>query len=220
MFVGHFALGFAAKRATPRVSIAVLFVAAQFADLLWPVLLALGIERVAIEPGITRVTPLNFISYPYSHSLLFLIIWGLALGLIYQRITGNKGTLLMISALVVSHWVLDFVTHRPDMPLYPGSETFGLGLWSSLPVTLLVELTMFAVGVWMYAQATRARDLVGRWAFITLVGFLIVAYLGNLFGAPPPSVSAIYILGSIGGAVLLLWAWWVDKHRQAVEIGP
>lgn len=215
MFVGHFALGFAAKRITPRVSLAMLCAAAQLADLLWPVLVALGIEHVAIEPGITRVTPLNFISYPYSHSLLFLLIWGVALGVVYQRATGKQGSLLVISALVVSHWVLDFVTHRPDMPLYPGSGKFGLGLWNSLPGTLLVELLMFAAGVWIYARATRARDRLGSWVLIALVGFLAISFLGNLFSAPPPSVTAIALVGMIGGTVLLLWAWWLDRHRTA-----
>jgi hypothetical protein len=215
MFIGHFALGFAAKKATPEVSLAWLFVAAQFADLLWPILLALGLERVAIEPGITRVTPLNFISYPYSHSLIMLIVWGVGLGLAYRLITNRGNAVLVLAALTVSHWLLDVVMHRPDLPLYPGSERFGLGLWNSVGGTLAIELPMFAAGVWIYARSTRARDGIGRWGFLALVAFLTVVYLSNLFGPPPPSVTAIAIVGAIGGAVLVLWAWWVDEHRRS-----
>src|SRR5438552_173444 len=133
MFIGHFALGFAGKRAAPRISLAVLFIAVQWADLLWPVLLAAGLEQVRIDPGNTAVTPLDFVSYPYSHSLAMLVLWGVVLGLIYRISTGTNGSAVAVLALlVVSHWVLDFLTHRPDMPLYPGGPTFGLGLWNSM----------------------------------------------------------------------------------------
>jgi hypothetical protein len=217
MFIGHFALGLAAKRYTPRVSLAILFLAAQLADLLWPILVSLGIEQVAIEPGITRVTPLNFISYPYSHSLLLLVVWGVVLALWHRQLTGDRTAAAVLGALVVSHWVLDFATHRPDMPLYPGSARLGLGLWNSLAGTLAVEVPMFAVGVWIYARATRPRDAIGRWAFGSLVVFLGIVYVGNLFGPPPPSVNAIAAAGAIGGAVLLAWAWWIDRHRVAAR---
>jgi hypothetical protein len=213
MFIGHFALGFAAKRVTPRVSLAVLFVAAQFADLLWPLLLALGFEQVAIEPGNTAVTPLNFISYPYSHSLLFLIAWGLLFAFAYERMSGTRGAFLALSALVLSHWILDFATHGPDMPLYPGGARFGLGLWKSLPLTVAVEVPMYAVGVWIYARTTRPKDAIGRWAFWALVAFLLISYFGNLMGPPPPSVPAIYLLGMAGFVILVAWCWWVDRHR-------
>jgi membrane-bound metal-dependent hydrolase YbcI (DUF457 family) len=217
VFIGHFALGFAAKRAVPRVSLATLFLAAQLADLLWPVLVALGVEQVAIEPGVTRVTPLNFISYPYSHSLATLALWGLGLAVLHRLGTNNRQAAPWLAVLVVSHWVLDYLTHRPDMPLYPGSpQRLGLGLWNSLPATLAVEIPLFAAGVWIYARATRPTDAIGRWAFPTLVAFLAIIYVGNLFG-PPPSVRAIAIAGAIGGAVLLLWAAWVDRHRVATR---
>ena len=158
MFLGHLALGLAAKRVTPRVSLAVLFAAAQLADLLWPVLLAVGLEQVRIDPGNTAFTPLDFVSYPYSHSLLLLVVWGITFGWLYRLVTGDGRAFLVIAALVVSHWVLDFVTHRPDMPLYPGGPKLGLGLWNSVPGTMAVELTMYAAGLWVYFRATRARD--------------------------------------------------------------
>jgi hypothetical protein len=210
VFVGHFALGFAAKRAAPRISLAVLFAAAQFADLLWPVLVALGVEQVRIDPGNTAFTPLDFISYPYSHSLAALIVWGI----VFAAVVGLSRTSQIVALLVVSHWVLDWITHRPDMPIYPGSARYGLGLWNSVPATITIELAMFAIGVWIYAASTRARDAVGRWAFAAFVAFLVVVYLANAFGSPPPSVTAIWSLAIVGGAILIAWSWWMDRHRS------
>ncbi len=218
MFIGHFALGFAAKRVVPRVSLAMLFLAAQFADILWPVFLFTGFEQVAIEPGNTAVTPLNFISYPYSHSLLTMIAWGLILAFAYEKVTHTRGAFLVLAALVVSHWLLDFVTHRADMPLYPGSARVGLGMWKSVPLTAAVESVLYAAGVWIYARTTRPKDAIGQWGFWALVLFLALVYVGNLMGPPPPSVAAIYILGVIGSLILLAWSWWVDNHRIATGI--
>jgi membrane-bound metal-dependent hydrolase YbcI (DUF457 family) len=216
MFIGHFALGFAAKRAAPRLSLATLFAAAQLADILWPFLVALGIEQVRIQPGITAFTPLDFVSYPYSHSLLFLLIWGALFAALCARSTRDRRAWLVVAALVVSHWVLDWITHRPDMPLYPGSATFGLGLWNSVPATVTVEILMFVAGLWIYVRATRARDAIGRRALSALVGFLLVIYMANGIGPPPPSVTAIVIAGIAGAAVLVAWAWWIDRHRLPV----
>ena len=208
MFVGHFALGFAGKRAAPRVPLFILFLAAQLADTLWPVLIALGVERVRIEQNSNPFLVLNFVSYPYSHSLLLLAVWGAALAAIY------RGSALVVFALVISHWFLDWVTHRPDMPLYPGGPTFGLGLWNSVAATLSIELVMFAAGVWIYARATRARDAVGRWAFVGLVALLLLFYLSSLGGTAPPSVAALATVALVGAAIILVLAWWVDRHRS------
>ena len=216
MFIGHLALGFAAKRVTPQISLAGLFVAAQLADLLWPVFLAFGIEHVRIDPGNTAVTPLDFVSYPYSHSLLLLLVWGAALGQLYSRITDNGRVFFIISTLVISHWFLDFLTHRPDMPLYPGGPKFGVGLWNSVAGTLIVELAMYVVGLWVYMTTTRPRDRIGRWAFVGLAGFLGALYLVNLTAPPPPSVRALYLTALIGAGPLTLWSWWADHHRVCV----
>src|SRR5262245_6260545 len=169
MFIGHFAVAYAAKRWVPRLSLAVLVAAALFADLLWPVLVAFGIEQVRIVPGYTAATPLEFISYPYSHSLLTLIILGAGLG--WATAAGSAYVFAAVLALVVSHWVLDVVTHVPDMPLYPGGPKFGLGLWNSVSATVAVEVAMFAVGVWIYVKATAPRDRIGTWAFVGVTGF-------------------------------------------------
>ena len=213
MFVGHLALGLAAKRVSPRVSLAVLFSAAQLADILWPVFIAIGVEQVRIAPGITAFTPLDFVSYPYSHSLVFLIGWGVAFGVLYRRMTGDRVALAVIAALVVSHWVLDFVTHRPDMPIYPGSSKLGLGLWNSIPGTLIVELVLYGAGLWVYLRATEARDRIGRWGFLALAVFLVVVYVAFI-GLAPPSITGLYISALAGIILLTVWSWWADRHRM------
>jgi hypothetical protein len=212
MFIGHFALGLAAKRAAPGVSLGLLFLAAQFADTLWPLLVAAGLEHVRIDPGNTAFTPLDFVSYPYSHSLVMLVVWGALLGWISRHT--DRRAFGVIAALVVSHWFLDFVTHRPDMPLYPGGAKFGLGLWNSIPLTMLVEVPMFAAGVWIYLGATRARDAIGRWGLAALAVLLLLIYLANPASPPPPSVSAVSILAIAGTVLFTAWAWWADRHRQ------
>src|SRR4029078_3988156 len=176
----HFGLGFAAKRAAPGVSLAILFLAAQFADTLWPFLVAAGVEQVRIDPGHTAVTPLDFVSYPWSHSLLMLAVWGVLLGWMFRAV--DRRAFAVISALVVSHWVLDFVTHVPDMPLYPGGPKLGLGLWNFVPATMAIELAMYGAGLWVYGGATRARGKTGHWAFLSFAVFLTIAYFASAFG--------------------------------------
>ena len=215
MFIGHFALGFAAKRAAPRTSLAILFAAAQLADLLWPIFVAIGIEQVRIDPGNTAFTPLDFVSYPYSHSLAVLVVWGIVFGAIVVRLKADTTkTGVVVVLLVVSHWVLDWITHRPDMPLYPGGPRFGLGLWNSVPATLVVETALFAMCVWLYAAGTRARDGIGRWGFAGFVAFVLAAYASNVLGPPPPSVTALWIVAIAGAVVLLAWSVWFDRHRS------
>jgi hypothetical protein len=214
MFVGHFGLGFGAKRAAPAVSLGTLFLACQFADLLWPTLLLLGLERVEVQPGATKMTPLNFVSYPYSHSLLALCVWGVLFGLAYLAIRRTRvSAAVTIALLVVSHWVLDFITHRPDLPLTPsGPARVGLGLWSSIPATLAVEGLIFAAGIAVYTRATVPRDRIGSIGLWSLVAFLVVVYLAASFGPPPPTPAAV-AWSTQAMWVLVAWAYWVDGHR-------
>jgi hypothetical protein len=212
MFIGHFALGFAAKRAAPRVNLGTLFAAAQLPDLIWPVLVAAGVEQVAIAPGNTAFTPLEFVSYPWSHSLVFATVWGIVFAGVHRLRTGNTSATVLLVALAASHWLLDFLTHRPDLPLFPGSQRYGLGLWSSVPMTIAIESVLFAAGVWLYAQATRPRNASGRWAFVSLVAVMILAYVGNILAAPP-SVDAIWSGALFGFLLLVGWAAWTDRQR-------
>jgi hypothetical protein len=215
MFIGHFALGLASKKLEPRVSLATTFLAAQLADTIWPVLLLTGTERVTIAPGDTAVTPLRFDSYPWSHSLLTLVVWGGVFAAIHFAVRKRLRAAVLLWGLVVSHWVLDFVTHRPDMPLTPWTSLkVGLGLWNSLPATLIVEGLLFVIGVRITLEATRPRDGIGRWGLLGFLAFLVVAYVGNLAGPPPPSVAAIGWLSIAAPVVLLPFIAWVDRHRE------
>ena len=217
MFVGHFGVGFAGKAAAPRASLGTLFLAAQFVDLLWPTLLLAGLERVEIQPGITRVTPLDFVSYPISHGLLAVVAWGLLFGVTYQLARRYAAGAVTMFAAVVSHWLLDVLTHRPDLPLWPGSDTrVGLGLWNSLPGTVAVELAIFGAGVALYLRTTKAVDRVGSIALWSLVGLLLAIYAANLFGPPPPAVGPIAWAGHAQW-LLVAWAYRVDRHRTLSE---
>jgi hypothetical protein len=214
MFLGHFGIALAAKKVAPRTSLGVLVLAAQLADLMWPIFLLLGWEQVRIAPRITRVTPLDFISYPYSHSLVAQLLSGVALGAVYFAIRRDGRGALVAGMCVPTHWVLDFVAHRPDMPIVPGGERYGLGMWNSLPLTLFVEFAIYGVGIAIYLKTTRAKDRVGIYALWTLLIFLFVMYLGATLGAAPPNVKAIAYL-TLTMWLLVPWAAWADKHRTA-----
>lgn len=216
MFIGHFGVGFGAKRLAPAVSLGTLFLAAQLADLLWPTLLLMGVEQVRIDPGITAFTPLDFVSYPWSHSLAAMAGWGILFGIVYKVARRSRpAAAVLLAALVASHWVLDYVTHRPDMPLtVGGEERYGLGLWSSVPGTLAVEVTLFLAGVFLYVRSTRPRDRTGTVALAALVLFLLGVYATNLFGSPPPTVAAVaWVTQSMW--LLVAWGYWVDRHRHS-----
>lgn len=214
MFIGHAAVALAAKPLAPRASLALLLAAAFWVDMVWPVFLLLGIEQVRIDPGNTAFTPLDFVHYPWTHSLAAVIVWSLLFGLVCIRI--GRLEALILGSLVFSHWLLDALSHRPDLPLWPGSGALiGFGLWNSVPATLIVECAMFAAGVAIYVRSAPSRDRIGTWAFWGLIGFFAIAYLGNAFGPPPPNVQAIAIAGIAGVALFTVWSWWADRHRGA-----
>lgn len=198
------------------MSLGSLFLAAQLLDLAWPTLLLVGVERVRIAPGVTAVTPLDFEHYPVTHSLAGAALWGLGLALLYALLTRYRRGAWVLFVLVISHWVLDLVVHRPDLPLYPGSAKVGLGLWNSVPGTLAIEFSILFLGVLLYLRTTRALDRIGAWGFWSLVAFLAIVQLGNVFGPPPPSVAAIAWVGQAQW-LLVLWGYWIDRHRSGSE---
>ena len=215
MFVGHFALAFGAKKYSPQVSLGVLFLACQLADLLWPNLVLMGVESFAVEPGNTALTPLSFQHYPYSHSLIALLVWGALFGTLYTGLsrTGVRAALI-ITGLVVSHWILDVVTHRPDMPIALGdSMRIGLGLWNVPALAVVTEILLFGAGVWLYASYTEARDRIGSIGLWALVAFLLIVYSANILGPPPPSVNAV-TWSAQAMWLIVAWGFWVDRHRS------
>jgi membrane-bound metal-dependent hydrolase YbcI (DUF457 family) len=214
MFIGHFAVALAAKPVAPKASLGTLFIASELVDLVWPVFLLAGVERVVIQPGITAFTPLDFIHYPWTHSLLMCAGWALGFSVLYFLFRRNLRTASIVGLVVLSHWFLDLITHRPDLPLVPGSEhKLGFGLWNSVAGTLAVEMALFVAALLFYTTKTRALDRSGSWGLWALVAFLLVSYVGSAFGPPPPSVEAIAWVGIAGGVVLGAWGYWLDRHR-------
>lgn len=214
MFVGHTAVALAARSRTREVSLGWLLAAAMALDLIWPVLLLLDIEHVRIAPGITAFTPFDFQSYPYSHSLLMSAVWAVAAAIVARWRGLSRPTAALICGLVLSHWVLDFVSHAPDLPLWPwASPRVGLGLWNSIAATFVVEGTLFAAGIALYLRATRARDRTGVWAMWSLLGLSAVIWVAGPFSSPPPSERAIgWVTLSLW--LLVAWAAWADRHRD------
>ncbi|GIV57776.1 MAG: hypothetical protein KatS3mg042_0689 [Rhodothermaceae bacterium] len=213
MFIGHFGIGMGAKAAAPRPSLGTLFLAAQFIDLLWPTLLLLGLERVEIAPGITRMTPLDFVAYPYTHSLLAVLGWGALLGGVYLWVRKDRRGALVLALAVVSHWVLDLMVHRPDLPLWPGGPRVGMGLWNLPALAIPLELVLFGAGAWLYLTRTAPADRTGRYAAPALIAALLLIHTANLFGPPPEQVEAIAWAGHLQW-LFVAWAYWADGHRQ------
>lgn len=219
MFIGHFAVALAAKRAAPRTSLGVLFAACQLPDLVWPVLLLLGWERVRIAPGATAFTPLDFTHYPITHSLAATLAWSALAGDLYALWRRDRAGGAVVGGLVLSHWVLDWVTHRPDLPLYPGGAEVGLGLWSSVAGTLLVEGAMFAAGLGIYLATARPRGVAGWTALGTLVALLLAIYLGGAGGPPPPDVRSLAWL-AMAGWIIPFWAALADRRSAPPRASP
>lgn len=219
MFVGHLAVGLAAKRFAPKTSLGTLLIAAQFADILWPVLILAGVEHARIAPGITPAAGFDFYDYPISHSLLMDVLWAAILAGIYYAARRYRPGAIAIFIGVISHWILDFISHRPDMPLAPGSHAlYGLGLWYSIPATCLVESLIFATGLVLYLKATRARDRIGVYGFWPMVVLLLALWITSIFGPPPPSMLAVGVAGIIGALLATAWAYWIDKHRTSATL--
>jgi hypothetical protein len=208
VFLGHIAVGLAGKRATPDVSLGTWIASVQLVDLIWPVLLLANVEHVRIAPGATAFTPLDFYDYPVTHSLIGCTVWALVFAAGAMLARRNPRTALLLAGGVLTHWVLDVVSHRPDMPVLPHGPYLGLGLWNSVPATLGVELLMFAAGLALYVRRPGGSTRVSFWVF---VAFLLLAYTAAAFGPPPPNVRAL-AWSAMALWLLVPWAWWVDRN--------
>lgn len=215
MFLGHFATGLAAKPLAPRASLPALLVAPQVLDLAWPVFVATGVERAHLERGHLAASPLVLEHMPYSHSLVFALGWALAFALGYLAITRDRRGAVVGAALVVTHWLLDWIAHEHDMPLWPGSARYGLGLWRSVPGTLAVELGMFAIGAALYTRATRATGPIGRWGWPCLALLLVSGFVTATIGTPPPSIDALLVTVAATLVVVVGAAVAIDRQRPA-----
>ncbi len=217
MFIGHFAIGFGVKKVEPRINLGTLFFAVQFLDLLWPVLLLAGIEHVRLRPDALPFLRLDFFDYPLSHSLMTSLIWSILIGFIYYLLKKSVRNSFIIGCAVFSHWLLDFISHAPDLPLAPGfSPVLGMGLWNSTPATLIVESTLFFLGIFLYVHTTKAINMTGVISFWSLIAFLAIVYLASTFGSPPPNVRPIGWMG-LSLWLLIPWGYWIDRNRAGKD---
>lgn len=220
MFVGHLAAAFVGKRTSRSTSLAWLVLAVMFVDLIWPLFLLAGIERVRIDPGNTAFTPLAFDHYPWTHSLLMGIAWGVALGAAASSRGVSTAGASLLAVLVASHWVLDFISHRPDLPLWPWPDgVYGLGLWHSIPATLLVEGLLWLAGILAFLRSRRPLGVSGRvalWSFLLVTTML---WASSPFSPPPPSETAL--LGfALFSWIVVPWAWWIERTSETRTTTP
>ena len=217
MFLGHFAAAFAAKKADKTVSLGTTILAAQWLDLLWPVLLLTGTEKAAIAaPG--SAVPLEFTSYPVTHSLLAVAGWAVLFGVIFFFLTKNSWGAWLVGILVLSHWVFDWLVHIPDLPLTPfsGFKT-GMGLWNYKLPELAIELLMFAGGVYLFMQNRKFISKKKNLIMWSLVIFLLVVHIMNTFGEAPPSISAVAVVG-LSQWLLVAWGYWADPAKRQIQV--
>ena len=219
MFIGHFGLSLIAKKTAPKVSLGTLFIATQFVDLLWPFLLVFHVEKFAVVPGYTRTNPLDFLYFPYTHSLLMGVVWGLVVGGIYWLFKRDTRGTVVIALCVLSHWFLDLIVHTTDLPLTPfGDYKVGFGLWNHVAITLIVELAIFSVGMYDYLICTRAKNKIGKWMLWTLAALLVLVQVSNTFGPPPSdSVMNMFISFTTLMVIIIALAYWVDRNREVLN---
>lgn len=217
MFIGHYGVAFALKRAEPKLSLGTLFIAVQLVDLAWGATILLGLERVRIHPGWTAASPLQFVSYPLTHSLLAAFLWAAAAAIVWyswptKDSSGHGRAAMIVGLAVASHWFLDLVVHVPDLPL-AGDETpkFGLGLWNSIPLTFTIELALLGLGLALYLGGGSRNHPVRRWWAVAFAAALAAAYIATTLGPPPPSVRAIGIAAITTLLTLAALAAWLDR---------
>ena len=212
MFVGHLAAGLGAKKLAPEMPLWAGIGAAFGVDLIWSVFLLAGLEVVQVAPGATAFTPLDFVSYPWTHSLLLVVVWSVLVALVAHRVFKSGWIAVLLGALVLSHWVLDAITHRPDLPLWPGGPVVGLGLWHSIPGTLILEGSLLLAGIWLYTSVTRATSKEGFWSLVTLLALTTVIWVSKPWGPPAPSAATV-AWSSLALWGLLPWARWIERGR-------
>ena len=191
MFVGHYGVSFAAKKLDRTIPLWLLFIAVQWLDVMWAPLVLLGVERVRIVRGITASNPLDLYYMPYTHSLVAALLWSAAAYLAYGFAVGRRNPVaaMVIAGAVFSHWILDFVVHRPDLPLYDNTAKVGLGLWYVAAVAFAVETALLFAGLYVYF-----RMGVGRKVAMIVFGLAMLGvHAVTFFGAPPTSDRAAAI---------------------------
>jgi hypothetical protein len=222
MFAGHYGVAFGAKPAARQVPLWVWFIAVQWLDVIWSLLVLGGIEKVRIVPGFTEANTLDLYYMPYTHGLPGAIVLSLIFGgIVAMFIKGNRGAItLLVAAASFSHWMLDLVVHVPDLPLYDNSAKVGFGLWRNVAVSFPLELIVLGFGAWLYARATTFRNARGRYAFWGFVAVLAVLQVVANFGAAPSSPESMAVTALGLYLVLALLAAWVEWFAGIAAIAP
>jgi hypothetical protein len=216
MLAGHLAVGLSAKRAEPSISLGTLVLAAMLADLLWCVFMLAGIEHIQFRPGFGAANYIAAMDIGFSHSLLMDVLWGaiLAAGYFVRKRSPRAAWLLF--AVVLSHWVLDSISHRPDMPLAPGTQRlFGLGLWSSLPATLIVEGGFWLLAIILYVRSTHPQGRAGVYGFWGGVAILTLSWYNNIAGPAPRDPHTAPLASLTFFSLAVAWAYWINRLRQS-----
>lgn len=215
MFIGHYGPAFGGKAAVRQVPLWVLFIAVQWMDVVWALLVLGGIEKTRIVPGLMQGSPLDLYYMPYTHGLLGAIALSVLLGgivaLVMRR---NRGAVFaVVAACAFSHWILDLVVHKPDLWIYDDVK-LGFGLWRWLWISLPLELVSLVVGAGLYVRFVPARRYGNAvlWGFVALMA---VVELYAALGPPPASAFAEARTALIAYAVLALAAGLVDLTRAS-----
>jgi hypothetical protein len=221
MFIGHYGIALAAKRVDKNISLGLLFFATQFADILFFLLVLLGIEKMSFAPGITKVSPLDFTYYPYSHGLAASFFWAGLFFAVFKiapsKPDSNKNRVaLTMGATVFSHFLLDAIVHRADLPLLGGdSYKIGLGLWNYVLASSLIELLIFLSGLWVYFKSTKGATFIGKYGMIIFSAFVTIIWMASLL-TPTPSdfkIRGFAIFGLVFQLLVIVIVSWLDRRR-------
>jgi hypothetical protein len=214
MLVGHVAVGLTVKRLQPTLSLGTLVCAAMLADLLWCIFMIAGLEHVQFKPGRGAANYFVATNIAMSHSLLMDGLWAALFAAIYFGVRRDRRGAWIVFFAVLSHWVLDFISHRPDMPLAPNVPTYlGLGLWNSVPAAVLVEGSFWFIAVILFAHATNARKRAGGYWYWIAVAILTLLWYNNLTGPPPPDPYLAPFASLVLFSLAVAWAYWMNSLR-------
>jgi hypothetical protein len=220
MFIGHYGVSFIAKAVKPALPLWVLFLAVQLVDVFWAVLVLFGIEKVRIVPGITATNPLDLYYMPYTHSLLASLIW-MAAAIVVSRLIpriSRWGSAAIVGVAVLSHWVLDLLVHRHDLPIYADAHKLGMGLWNYPVAAFFLEVMLLVGGAYLYARRTRAVDRGGIYGMSVFILLMIGVQLLVFFGAPPRSDTAVAISALVSYFLFTAMAFWLERKRVTSEV--
>jgi len=219
VFVGHYGPSLAIRALRPEIPLWLLLVAGQLVDIAWTVLVLAGVEKLRIVPGITAANPLDLYYMPYTHSLVAAVLWALAAAVACRFLFRWRGWAAagLVGVVVLSHWVLDWLVHRPDLPLYDNTAKVGLGLWNYVGLSLALEALVLAGGLWLYLTRTRGLTAAGRYGPIVWVALLVGLQLSSFVAPAPPSPAVVATSGLVVYVVFAAAAAWFDPQRVAAR---